>query len=341
MATITTDGRNVDLRLGELLGEGAQQLVRRPEHGAPLTPRHEVEAEAEAEVVPTYYGLSPIKAPPWKAWVPLYLYVGGVAGGAAVLGGASALSPSLRGLSRRSRWLAAGAIPVGTALLVADMGRPSRFLNMLRVFRPTSAINMGSWILSVAGTAAVASVVLPEPLSEAAALGAAASGTLVATYTGALLSNTVVPLWRDGRRSLPFLFAAGAASSSACLLLPFAEDAREVRVLRRVAAAGLAAELVASEAFAREVGRGPAGAPLRRGRTGALWGAAKALTAAALVTVAVSDSRRGRLAAAALGTLGALAMRFAIHDGGKRSAEDPLATFAPRGAHPPTAGPRG
>src|SRR5689334_18843535 len=98
---VRTDGRNVT---EELLGEAGELVVRTPEHAAPAVP---------AEPPVGYYGLSPIKAPPWKAWVPAYLYVGGVAGGAAVLAGVTALPPALAPLSLRSRRLAAVAVPLG------------------------------------------------------------------------------------------------------------------------------------------------------------------------------------------------------------------------------------
>ena len=60
------------------------------------------------------------------------------------LGAAARTLPRLR---RRCRRLSLVSIIVGTAALIADLGRPSRFFNMLRVFRPTSPMSMGSWLL--------------------------------------------------------------------------------------------------------------------------------------------------------------------------------------------------
>ena len=49
---------------------------------------------------------------------------------------------------------AAGAIGLSGAALVADLGRPERFLNMLRVFKLSSPMSVGSWLLSAFGGAA-------------------------------------------------------------------------------------------------------------------------------------------------------------------------------------------
>lgn len=274
---------------------------------------------------PTYYGLPVVKAPKWKAYVPIYLYVGGVAGGAAVLAGVSRFSPALEELSLRSRKLTAIGVPLGTALLVADMGRPSRFLNVLRVFRPTSVVNVGSWLLSACGAASVASVFLPKPAADAALGITAISGAFVATYTGALLSNTAIPLWSRGRRTMPFLFAAASAASTGWILLPGATGTAAVRSLQRLAVAGQIAELALGRVLEREVGP-RAAAPLRS----PMWTASQALGTAAVLVALTTRTSGGRWIAAALGTAAGLALRFAVHDGGIRSARDPLAVLEPR-----------
>ncbi len=97
------DGRDIDPAVGVLRGEGALQRVKHlgPEH---LTPRpdrlHDSTSEADA-----YYGLPALKEPVWRAWIPAYFYVGGLAGAAAVLSAAAQLGgdPRLRGLVRRGR----------------------------------------------------------------------------------------------------------------------------------------------------------------------------------------------------------------------------------------------
>src|SRR5690242_16189647 len=105
-----------------------------------------------------YYGLPALKAPPWTVEVPAYLFVGGAAGAAAVIGcAAGLLTPSDRQLIRDARWLAALGGAISPALLTSDLGMPSRFLNMLRVFKIRSPMSVGSWTLvAFSSTAAVA-----------------------------------------------------------------------------------------------------------------------------------------------------------------------------------------
>jgi hypothetical protein len=141
-----------------------------------------------------------------------------------------------------------------------------------------------------------------------------------------LLSNTAVPLWNRSRRWLPFVFAGSAAASTACLLLPFADDAREERVLRRLLVGGLVVEAVSKQLLEKEVGTGPTGRALRRGPMASVWTGAKILAAATLLSALV-PGRGGRTLTAVLGTAAAVASRFAIHEAGRRSSLDPRAAF--------------
>jgi formate-dependent nitrite reductase membrane component NrfD len=160
---------------------------------------------ADAAPFESYYGRPVIKPPVWKQPdVPVYLFVGGVAGVSAVLAEGAALS-GRPGLERWARLAAAGGSAVGTVALVHDLGRPARFLNMLRVLKPTSPLSIGSWILAPFGglsAAAAASNVtgrLPF-LGRAAGWGAAALGPPLATYTAVLLCDTAVPAWHEAYR---------------------------------------------------------------------------------------------------------------------------------------------
>jgi formate-dependent nitrite reductase membrane component NrfD len=344
-AVTTADGRNIDPETGALLGEGAQMSVRRPGAAQPAARGAAETAPAPAAESTTYYGLPAIKRPVWKWYIPAYLYVGGLAGASAALAAACELTGDrrLRTTAGRARWVAAGGAAVSAGLLIADLGRPSRFLNMLRVFRPTSPMNMGTWILSGFGAASGAAALLaPRPgaaamLGRAAGVGAGVLGLPLTSYTGVLLANTTVPIWRGARRTLPWLFAASAACSAASLLqLLGAPNKPAARVVRRLGVLGKAAELVAAEAVTRELARrgpGPVAQPLRRGRAGLLWRAAKVMTAVSLALDILPGEGRGRArAAGVLGTLGTLALRFAVVEGGRRSADDPRATFEPQRA---------
>ena len=100
----------------------------------------------EAEFT-SYYDKPIVKAPPWGHEVAAYLFLGGVAGGSGLLAAGAQLTgrPALR---RNSRLAGMVAVCLGGAALVADLGRPDRFYNMLRTFKVTSPMSVGSWILS-------------------------------------------------------------------------------------------------------------------------------------------------------------------------------------------------
>src|SRR5947209_16654460 len=95
-----------------------------------------------------YYGVPLLKEPQWKPEVPLYFFVGGAAGASAVIANAAGWVGDDRELVRNARWMAAGGGALASALLIKDLGKPSRFLNMLRVFKPQSPMSMGAWILA-------------------------------------------------------------------------------------------------------------------------------------------------------------------------------------------------
>jgi formate-dependent nitrite reductase membrane component NrfD len=346
-----TDGRYIDPAVGALTGEGSQQdvAVVAPAVGHGIRP---APAEAlEAELGPSYHGAPLLKEPVWEWYIPAYFYVGGVAGAAAALGAAAQLtvgggSPgALRRrlpsgehrLVGRCRAIATAGAGLSAALLIADLGRPARFLNMLRVFRPTSPMNMGTWVLSAFGAAAGASTLAhlaPLPAAarragDVAALAAGVAGLPLCTYTGVLIANTAVPIWQGTRRTLPVLFAASGASGAASLLELWPPGGRGDAVVHRFSILGKALEVVLSEAFALEASRvRRVGRPLRRGVSAVLWRGAQAFTLASLGATILSPRRTGgRRVAGLLGTLGALTLRFAVLQAGRASARDPFATF--------------
>ena len=187
-------------------------------------------------------------------------------------------------------------------------------------------MNMGSWILSAAGTAAgVAAVcevtgVLPR-VRAAAQLAAGLLGPPLATYTGVLLSDTAVPVWHEARRELPALFACGAAASAGAAAV-IATPADCAGPARRLMLAGAAGELAVSRMMERSLGE--LGEPYRRGRAGEHSRAATMATGAgaALGLVAGRRPLLGRVAAGMV-LAGAAAERFAVFRAGFQSAEDP------------------
>ncbi len=281
----------------------------------------------------SYYGRQIIKTPTWKTPdVPLYLFLGGMAGASAVLAEGAALTGNVA-LERVTRLVAASGAGVGTVFLVHDLGRPERFLHMLRVVKPTSPLSVGSFILapfSALSSAAAASCLtgrLPR-LGRLAGLGAAAFGPPLATYTGALLANTAVPAWHEAHRELPFLFAgsgASAAGGMALLLTPVQHS----RPARRMAIAGAAIELTASELLKRRLGM--VAEPYERGRPGRLMRLASRMTLGA--TVVSTLSGRSRAVSAICGATlvaSSVVTRFGVFEAGLASARDPKYTVVPQ-----------
>jgi formate-dependent nitrite reductase membrane component NrfD len=280
----------------------------------------------------SYYGRPVLKEPVWTPEIPVYFFCGGLAGASAGL----AFLAGVRGddeLARRAWAAALLGIGVSPALLISDLGVPRRFLNMLRMFRPSSPMSVGSWILSASGaTTTLAAVnawtgLFPAGGRVAKAL-AAALGLPLSTYTAALISSTSVPAWRHARYELPIVFGAGAAASAgaAALVATRVEDARPAR---RLALAAVAVEALAAEVMEKRLGE--IGEVYRHGRAGTAKRAAQVLNLAGFAVVAAR--RRDRAAQAAGGGLllaGALAERFSIFRAGFQSAADPKHTVGPQ-----------
>lgn len=292
----------------------------------------------EQPVVPdpefaSYYGRPVLKRPVWKQPdVPGYLFVGGVAGVSAVLAEGAALT-GRHDLERVCRLLAVGGASLGTVALVHDLGRPERFLNMLRVFKPTSPLSVGSWILApFAGlsTVAAASMLtgrLPR-IGRLGGVGAALLGPPLATYTAALISNTAIPAWHEAYRELPFLFAGSAAAAAGGLAMT-AVPPDEAGPARRMAAAGAVVDLAAMELIRRRLG--DLGRPYGEGRPGVLLAAARVATSVGAVGAVVgSGSRFVSKVSGVLLAAGSLLTRFGVFQAGLASADDPAYVVTPQ-----------
>jgi formate-dependent nitrite reductase membrane component NrfD len=283
-----------------------------------------------AAAVRTYYGRSVVKRPVWKWYVPAYFFTGGVAAGSALLAAGGRLTGD-HPLARRCLVSSSAAVGVSGVLLVVDLGRPERFLNMLRVAKVTSPMSVGTWLLSAFGTA-VAAATASEVTGIGRRGGRAAEGVAavlapgMATYTAVLLADTAVPAWHDARHQLPFVFAGGAAASSAALAVVLVPDSSAAR---RLAVGGALVELVAAAALERGLGDGADA--YHRGPAEALKRLASGATAAGALTLAAAGRRRApQLAGAVLVMVGAAAERFAVFHAGVESAADPVFTVAPQ-----------
>lgn len=292
----------------------------------------------------SYYGRNIVKRSPWEADIPAYLFSGGLAAGSALLAAGADLTdrPALR---RAARLTAAAATGFSGAALVHDLGKPSRFLNMLRVAKLTSPMSVGTWIISAfgaaSGVAAAGEVaaMLPDgvrrgplawlpPLARPGGLAAAAVAPALGTYTAVLLSDTATPSWHEAYRELPFVFAGSAAAASGGWAMVTA-PVSETGPARRLAAAGALLELVAEPVMERSMG--VTAEPLRQGKAGGLMSAARVLTGAGAAGTLVSARSRtlSVLSGAAL-VAGSVCTRFGVFEAGQESADDPRYTVVPQ-----------
>ncbi|MER6990237.1 NrfD/PsrC family molybdoenzyme membrane anchor subunit [Saccharopolyspora hirsuta] len=282
----------------------------------------------------SYYGRPVLKPPVWKVPdVPLYLYLGGVAGASSTMAVLAEATGRAR-LARAGRLAAAAGATASVGALVHDLGRPARFLNMLRVLKPTSPLSVGSWILApfsaLSGAAAASELtgVLPGA-GRAAATAAGLIAPAMTTYTAVLLADTAVPGWHEAYRELPFVFAGSAVSSAgACGMLAAPEESGPAR---RMAIAGAVLELAAARRMHRRAGL--VGEVYRQGRAGAVLRTARTLTCIGLGAAALSGrSGLARTAAGLCLNAAAAATRYGIFEAGRASARDPRYTVLPQRA---------
>jgi formate-dependent nitrite reductase membrane component NrfD len=290
-----------------------------------------------------------VKASPWEADIPAYLFMGGVAAGSSLL----AVGADLTGrasLRRIGRYGALTAIGISFAALVHDLGKPLRFINMLRVAKPTSPMSVGTWILvgygPLAGLAGLGELArtIPIParfgklrlLAKLLAFSARPAGIAsvpfapaVAAYTAVLLTDTATPTWHEAHRHLPFVFVGSAAAASGGLGMIGATLA-DAGPARRLALAGATLELVVEHLM--EPAMGVTAEPLHQGTPGKLMRASKILTIAGAVGTAAGGSR-SRLVAAVSGLCllaGSACTRFGVFEAGQASARDPKYTVLPQ-----------
>ena len=281
----------------------------------------------------SYYGRPIVKEPVWKPAVPLYFFTGGLAGASSVLHGVARLTGNER-LSKSALYIGAAADAVSPVLLISDLGRPERFLNMLRMFKVTSPMSVGSWILLVSGGASNTAAVLEilgvlKPVKWAAELVSVVAGPPLATYTGALVANTAIPVWSEARDELPWLFGASATASAGAAAV-IATPTRCAGPARRAALAGVLTELGLMQAMAKRLGF--VGEVYKQGDAGKWARVAKACTVTGGALLA-TRGKRSRAAAAAGGSLilaGELALRFSVFKAGFQSARDPRYTVIPQ-----------
>ena len=306
-------------RKGRAVGEGI-----RPE-GAPFP---------KASPETGYYGIHLLKEPQWTWEIPVYFFVGGAAGAAALIGGVAKLTGKDERLARDAHLVAAGGAILSTGLLISDLGRPERFLNMLRVFKIQSPMSVGAWVLalfsSTSGAAVFAELVERRlDIGPIRVLGniaegfSAVLGLPLATYTGVLIGATAIPAWHHNIKTLPIHFGLSGLASGVSVLELLGND--DSPALNRLAMGATAME--SYEGFHLEFMRDPGvNRPLKRGLTGwttRLGGMLSGPVPLALRLIATaSRSRRLRRLAAWSSIAGSILTRFGWIYAGHTSARD-------------------
>jgi hypothetical protein len=284
-----------------------------------------------------YYGIHMLKEPQWTAEVPLYFFVGGASGASAVIGTIAEWTGLDDKIARDARWTAAIGAMISSGLLISDLGRPSRFLNMLRMFKPQSPMSMGAWVLAGFGTFSGANLfaqlmqdylgpnILVSVLKHSSQALAALFGLPFHNYTGVLIGATAIPVWNHNIRSLPIHFGtSGMLAATSILELLGNEDST---ALNLIGIGGAALETY--EGFHLEFKRDPrVNAPLKHGVSGLVTRAGGVLSGPvplALRVAALFGGRRAkdlRRLAAWSGIAGSVLTRYGWVHAGHASARD-------------------
>jgi formate-dependent nitrite reductase membrane component NrfD len=274
----------------------------------------------------SYYGRPIVKPPEWSALIPIYFWAGGCAGASATL----ALGVRLAKNERAAKTLilaAAAGSAISAFCLIGDLKRPERFLNMLRVFKPSSPMSVGVYLFAVFGSASMTAAAseltgIARPVGRLAEAAAGLTGPLMSVYTSVLIGDTVMPAWHHARRSLPALFAATSATTAGAVGMLFTPPA-DAKPARRLAVLGGVSVPIALERMRQELG-GFHYEAYETGKAERLSHLARLLNLTGLVcTLFAGRSRQVAKLAGAMFLAGGLAERFAVYHAGRISAEDP------------------
>lgn len=299
-----------------------------------------------AHLPPTYYDQPLLKKPHWGWNVVTYLFLGGIMGGSSSLVVlAPEDEPDGARLARNARYLGLGLALACPAFLVSHLGRPERFLNMLRIVKLKSPMSLGAWGLLVYGNLAGWNAVgqaardgllpgwvrhiVPRALLDPFL---AVLGSFIAGYTGVLISATAIPLWARGKRHIPAIFVcsgvAGACATHAALLALGGAEGRVRRKLERLELVASLAELALLRSFRAHAGE--LGEPMFGGARGERLRTVTMVAGIGLPAVLNLIPGAGRwksALAAALTLFGGYTLRVTIIEAGKASADDPRAAF--------------
>lgn len=286
-----------------------------------------------------------LKQPVWNHEIAAYFYLGGISAGAAIVGSLAELfnSERYKALAHTAHYVSLATFLPCPALLIDDLGVPSRFHHMLRVFKPSSPMNLGAWAFAVHGMGATITVgrmlaadgklpvigllarLLPERLL--ATLGLPSSLTL-AGYTGVLLGTTSIPVWHAspllGALFTSSAFSAGTAAISLATNVRGGSEGHHAALSKLALASGVS-ELALLGGYI--VTTGKAAKPFKEGQVGALMAGSVVTTLAATLLEAISIrlTRHNRLLgalASSCSLAGGALLRWAVVRAGRASARD-------------------
>lgn len=302
--------------------------------------------------LPTYFGRPLLKKPHWEWNVITYLFLGGVMGGSGVLAALAARSQE-KPLERTSRYLSIGLAIACPALLISHLGRPERFLHMMRIAKLKSPMSLGVWgLIGYSGFATLNAAsqlsrdrIIPawierlEPQPVTGAIQALFGGFMMA-YTGVLLSATAIPIWGKGKYHIPAMSVASAISGACALnaiaLCADGHGGSAQHKLEKLEACSSLIELAVLLHFRTYAG--PTGKPMFEGARGErlrTWTMGAGIVAPLLLNLPSMLSRKNgkrpslvrTLAAGALTLAGGYILRETLIEAGKASAEDPTQAF--------------
>ncbi|MGH2352572.1 MAG: NrfD/PsrC family molybdoenzyme membrane anchor subunit [Chloroflexota bacterium] len=312
----------------------------------------------------SYYGLPAIKQPHWKWLIIAYFFLGGITSASYVVASIASLfgDADHRRIARAGRYLSFAALIPCPILLILDLGRPERFLYMLRILKLRSPMSVGTWGLVVFSAFSTLSALVQAsrdgifgrstlPARLLRALPARVIGVVglapaffVGGYTGVLLAATAVPLWTKNYLLMGPLFLSSAMSTATAaialilsLTRSLTRDAtghRALRRLERLDCLALGAELLLM--LAVRANAGPViGHPVLEGRLSRLYRVG-VLGLGVLVPLAIQSTATfagkdlpplATAAASALVLAGGFTLRYVMVLAGRASADDPQATF--------------
>jgi formate-dependent nitrite reductase membrane component NrfD len=333
----------------------SQHLPATPAVATHLTPGRPTGPAAAAlhdpTAEPSYYDVSPLKPPVWRWEVASYFFLGGVSGGAYLLSRIAERfgGNSYQDLAKAGAYVAAGALLPCPPLLIHDLGDPKRFHHMLRVWKPSSPMNVGTWTLTAYSGPAMLNVVHqwarsrsprersaidqllnPFVVAVSDAAGVPLSLMLIG-YTGVLLSCTANPLWSKNPWLGPMFTSSAVSSGAAAIQLALHAtgcdpDCPSIRALDHVDTAAHAAETLCMAGFVNHAGE--RAKPLMRGkRSQHFWLAGAAVAAAEVLKHLPLQNKRARrwahIGSAALSLAAGFHARWALVHGGRQAARDP------------------